>query len=74
MVGNNVVAFIRYPNCTNFEGNKVLVFKNYTLAKLYSRTRLDPHFSEDASCHAPFARFEPTGDGLAAAYILAELI
>jgi hypothetical protein len=57
-VGNQVVAKIKYPDCTNFEGVKVCVFANTTCAELKGRRSIDPHFSEAGT--GPIARFEPT--------------
>lgn len=52
-----------YPDCSNYEGNKVLVFKGYTLESIKSMKYLDPHFSSDKTTPTPFARFEPTAEG-----------
>lgn len=71
-VGTTVVTWIKYPNCTNYEGNKVVVFKNTTIKNLERRKEIDPHFSSEVN--SPFARFEPTLNGLKAAITLAELL
>lgn len=52
---------VKYPNATNYEGNKVLVYEQVSPATLYDTTHLDPHFSEEGL--APIARFEPTKKG-----------
>ena len=70
-VGDNLVAVIQYPDCTNFEGNKICVFLNTSAQELYSRAEVDPHFSR--SSKSPFARFVPTTEGAAAALKLAEM-
>lgn len=57
----HVVAKIKYPNCTNYEGNKILVFKNKTKEEILNLTEIDPHFNKDE--YAPFARLEPTNEG-----------
>ncbi len=67
-IGEWVVAKINYPNCTNFSGMKLLVFRGITLAELSSQGSIDPHFDENG--FAPFARFEPTEAGHAAALLL----
>lgn len=65
--GQNFCAWVNYPDCTNYEGNKILVFKNNpNLKELFNLTELDPHFIEDGK-FSPFARFEPTQDGWDAA-------
>lgn len=64
-IGNNLVAEIQYKHCTNFEGNKILVFKDMSLNYLNNLNTIDPHFSE--SKNSPFARFKPTYEGIQAA-------
>lgn len=54
---NAHVLKIKYPNCTNFEGVKVLVYKG-KFKKLKER---DPHFSEEKE--SPLARFRPDNIG-----------
>lgn len=71
-VGSNLVAKINYPHCTNYEGNKICVFRNMTARELSKRVRIDPHF--DKSSRAPFARFKPTKEGWNAAVKLASII
>lgn len=72
-INNNVVAWVKYPNCGNYEGNKILVFKNNHFTVINALKELDPHFSEDNE-NSPFARFEPTADGWNAAIGLAKII
>lgn len=56
------VVLIRYHDCTNYEGLKLLVYDNagkfMTLEKLGS---IDPHF--DNQSYSPIARFVPTAKG-----------
>lgn len=54
---NAHVLRVQYPNCTNFEGIKIMVF----VGKFRSRLILDPHFDESKS--SPIARFKPTKEG-----------
>lgn len=61
------VCVVLYPNCTNFEGKKLLVYP-CTPEAICSARKLDPHFSNIGL--SPVARLEPTKRGLA----LAELI
>lgn len=53
------VLKIKYPNCTNAEGIKILVYKA-TPVELLKRKEFDPHFGHKDS---PIARFEPTDQG-----------
>lgn len=58
---NAVVLLVQYPDCTNFEGKKVMVYRGTTVNDILSTDELDPHFTE--STLAPVARFEPTDEG-----------
>lgn len=51
------VVLVEYPDCTNFEGLKILVFKG----PYRKRTEMDPHFSEKDD--SPIARFRPDDVG-----------
>ena len=66
---NATVLKVRYPNCTNFEGIKILVFKGRLPEELPAV--LDPHFSEH---EGPFARFSPTHEGWVVANNLAKFL
>lgn len=61
------VLVVRYLDCTNFEGVKVMVFRGKYRP---GRRKLDPHFSEDAG--SPVARFRPDKEGKLLAIRLAE--
>lgn len=54
---------ITYPDCTNYEGNKILLYKNATLQQLKDQVYIDPHFSKNITLRSPIARFEPTQNG-----------
>lgn len=58
---------VLYPDCTNYEGVKVLVFRGWFNP---NRIHLDPHFSP--ALDAPIARFAPTTEGWLLAITLAE--
>jgi hypothetical protein len=58
--GISCVVMINYPNCVNYEGNKICVYKK-SLPYIRKQSLLDPHFSNKGL--APFARFEPTDAG-----------
>lgn len=66
-IGKHVVVLVNYPDANNYEGNKILVFKNCTVDELINQRIIDPHFSENKKFHSPFARFEPTDEGWEAA-------
>ena len=56
---------VRYLDCTNFEGVKVMVFRGTYVP----RERMDPHFSDGPE--SPVARFRPDADGFKMARALA---
>lgn len=62
-VGKCLMVEIRYLDCTNYEGRKILVFENIILYDLLHQKRIDPHFSENKEFISPIARFEPTEKG-----------
>jgi len=62
-INNNLIVWINYPDSVNYEGNKILVFNDYSIAKLRKRKSVDPHFSKSKKFKSPFARFEPTKKG-----------
>ncbi|KKN61020.1 hypothetical protein LCGC14_0526450 [marine sediment metagenome] len=59
--GDYLAAEVFYPDCTNYEGRKILVY-NSNKRKIYKAKFLDPHFCEGDHI-SPIARFEPTGFG-----------
>jgi hypothetical protein len=71
-----LVLKINYPDCTNYEGNKILVFKDVTLVDLINQRIIDPHFFEDPNhkIASPFARFKPTDEGWEIALRLVKLL
>ena len=68
--GGYIIARIRYPDCTNYNGDKILLFKDMTRTHIESLNRLDPHFSDDRN--SPIARFKPTGEGFRLAMMLVD--
>lgn len=58
-----LIVRIKYPNCTNYEGTKILVYEGVTIDQLKQQRAIDPHFSENEQFHSPVARFEPTARG-----------
>jgi hypothetical protein len=53
--GQYTALIVRYPDCTNYEGLKILVIKDYK-----ESFTLDPHFTETGNI---VARFRPENDG-----------
>jgi len=62
-IAGYLILHVKYPNCTNYEGRKLMVFKGYrNLGELMRDTggKLDPHFSHHK--WSPIARFKPEPD------------
>ena len=62
-IGEYCIVDVVYPDCTNYEGRKILVYKGVPHIKIVSAKVLDPHFCEGKDCISPIARFRPTDDG-----------
>lgn len=62
-VSEFLVVKIKYLDCKNYEGMKILVYENMTLLRLIKQKLIDPHFSENKEYASPIARFEPTERG-----------
>ena len=71
-IGAHLVAKIHYLDCTNFEGNKICVYKDTTAEQFLNASVLDPHFSERG--WSPIARFKPTNEGMELAKKFAAMI
>jgi len=67
---NKLIIEIKYLDCTNYEGHKILYYEDCTLIKLLKQKSIDPHFSENKKFYSPTARFEPTEKGWNIAYNL----
>jgi len=67
-LAGHLILQLNYPDCTNYEGNKILVFKGITLIDLINQRKIDPHFFKHSQYKSPIARFEPTDMG----WIMAE--
>jgi hypothetical protein len=61
--GDFLILKINYPDCTNYEGNKILVYKGCTMVELAQQESIDPHFSDSKEFHSPIARFRPDDEG-----------
>jgi hypothetical protein len=65
-IGKYLIVQVNYPNCKNYEGNKILVYKNIDKQKLLKIKKIygiDPHFSHKMPEISPIARFTPTEEG-----------
>jgi len=61
LIGDYLVLHVNYPNCTNYEGNKCMVYQTYgqSSEKILevNQGKLDPHFSSEL--YSPVMRFNP---------------
>src|ERR1051326_3031036 len=57
-VGRYLVLKVKYPDCINYEGVKIMVYSGVELEDLEVRGVIDPHFSENKKQLSPIARFE----------------
>ncbi len=62
-IDESLVVLIKYFDCDNYEGRKILVYENCLLEELKNQGLIDPHFSENKNYKSPIARFEPTDRG-----------
>ena len=62
-VGPFWILFVTYPDCKNYEGNKILVYQDVLFVELRAQGSLDPHFCDNPDFHSPIARFVPTDEG-----------
>lgn len=73
-VGHALIVMIQYPDCTNYEGKKICVFR-CTLEELMNQKAIDPHFSDNNDDqHYPYARLKPTKYGWELAFLIADRI
>lgn len=56
------ILMVRYPDATNYEGRKILVY-HHPIQVVLEQKKLDPHFCDEQGCISPVARFEPTEQG-----------
>jgi hypothetical protein len=69
-----LILEMRYPDCTNFEGKKIMVYENLRMAELKAQKLIDPHFSTNKKFKSPIARFEPTARGWNMAELFVETL
>jgi nitroreductase len=70
-IGKILIVAIRYPNCTNYEGLKFLVYKDTDIHRLRQQLLIDPHFSDNPKYCSPLARFQPDAFGWNCAILFA---
>ncbi len=73
VVKNHLVIELKYLDCTNYEGRKIMVYK-CTLNELMKQKLIDPHFCDNENYFSPIARFEPTEQGWSNACVLANCL
>lgn len=73
-IGNFLIVMLNYPDCTNYEGNKILLFQGVTLIGLVNQKYIDPHFFKDKKYASPIARFVPDEKGWDMAETLAKVL
>ena len=62
-MGRYMIVKINYPDCKNYEGNKILVFRDVTMEDLRKQKIIDPHFCDNDDLCSPIARFVPSDEG-----------
>ncbi len=73
ILGKAAVVVIKYKDCTNYDGIKILVYDDSDkFEELRTGGAIDPHFSEDE--YSPVARFVPTDKGIEQARQLAKTL
>ena len=73
-VSNFLIAEIKYHDCINYAGKKILVFKDASIKDIFLQKEIDPHFLEKTDKFYPIARFVPTEEGWNYALKFAESI
>jgi len=62
-IGRFLLLLVQYPDCTNYEGKKILMYIGITLEDIFKQGHIDPHFSNNKKFHSPIARFIPDNIG-----------
>lgn len=73
-IGRCLVVVVKYFDCKDYDGRKLLLYDNVTLSQLRAQRVLDPHFVDGGPYRSPIARFPPTAKGHAMARILAHAL
>lgn len=72
-IGEFTILQVLYPDCTNYEGKKILVFPALSSVELANMQTLDPHFC-DKHDKQLLARFVPTEQGLGLAKLFCQCV
>lgn len=59
--GEYLVVRVKYPDCTNYEGEKILLFENMTIDEFAKLRCVDPHFTGNSKL---IGRFRPDRAGM----------
>lgn len=62
-IGDFLIVELKYLDCVNYEGRKIMIYHNVTIDKLKEQKLVDPHFSGNNQFYSPIGRFEPTQRG-----------
>lgn len=62
-IGKSLIVKLKYHDCTNYEGIKILVYHNVSIQEFMGQKLIDPHFSDSKEYISPIARFVPTDEG-----------
>jgi hypothetical protein len=73
-IGGYLLIEINYPDCENYEGDKILLYKDVILNQLTDQKLIDPHFSNSDMFISPIARFRPDKNGWKMGIKLMEVI
>lgn len=71
-MGKHTIAWVHYPGCTTYRGNKLLVF-SVPPSVIRGATLLDPHFIEGNPL-SPIARFPASPEGEQHAVLLCQAL
>lgn len=63
-VNGHTIALVHYRKAKNYGGDKLLVYQNTKPKEVEKAKVLDPHFDEEYGTMSPFARLEPTEEGM----------
>lgn len=56
-----LIVLVEYVGCTNFEGKKIMIYKNVFLTEILHAKSLDPHFQDQR--FSPIVRLSPGEEG-----------
>jgi hypothetical protein len=74
-IGRLTMVSVAYPNCTNFQGSKILIYLDTPIETLQTAKMLDPHFAENPKdIPAPIIRLIPTPAGWRMGLKICELL